>query len=59
MPRPVEQTAIVECLRVVKNRIRTLSIEADSMRNQKLGLMQDLLTGKVPVNVDVPEMETA
>ena len=31
----------------------------EKLKRQKLGLMQDLLTGKVPVNVDGPEMETA
>ena len=29
--------------------------QLDKLRVQKLGLMQDLLTGKVPVTVDAPE----
>ena len=54
-PGVAEQLAIVQRLSGVKNRIVTLRAEASKLQKQKLGLMQDLLTGKVPVKIADPE----
>ncbi|MES2951849.1 MAG: hypothetical protein V4858_25270 [Pseudomonadota bacterium] len=37
--------------------IKKQSAHVSTLRRQKLGLMQDLLTGKVPVTVDAPPSE--
>lgn len=50
-----EQGRIVEKLDALKRQITALRQSADCLRAQKSGLMQDLLTGKVPV--PVPEHE--
>ena len=47
-----EQALILERLGATGRRIDGLEKEAQKLRKQKLGLMQDLLTGKVPVKVD-------
>lgn len=39
----------------IMRQIQINSNWAEKLRHQKLGLMQDLLTGKVPMNVEVPE----
>jgi type I restriction enzyme S subunit len=56
LPRICEQDAIVRRLSGVNQRIDAMKKEASKIQNQKLGLMQDLLTGKVPVQVDAPEV---
>ena len=47
-----EQAGIVERLGATGGRIEGLEREAEKLQKQKLGLMQDLLTGRVPVEVD-------
>lgn len=54
-----EQDEIVLRLSGVNQRIKAMKAEASKLRCQKLGLMQDLLTGKVPVKVDTPNREAA
>jgi hypothetical protein len=54
-----EQRLISDIL-VKHNRvISTSRFELNSLRMRKLGLMQDLLTGKVPVTVDASHSEAA
>jgi type I restriction enzyme S subunit len=58
-PAIEEQTLIDTRLSAIE---RTLSEEVrtqSKLQKQKLGLMQDLLTGKVPVTVDASPSETA
>jgi type I restriction enzyme S subunit len=50
-----EQQAIVQRLDKMNRRIESMKAECSKLRNQKLGLMQDLLTGKVPVKVGAGE----
>jgi type I restriction enzyme, S subunit len=52
LPQSTEQDAIISRISNSKGRIDTLKAEAEKLHAQKLGLMQDLLTGKVPVQVD-------
>jgi type I restriction enzyme, S subunit len=54
-----EQTAIADKVKLSEARITTLQSELVKLRNQKSGLMHDLLTGKVSVRVDESELETA
>ncbi len=58
-PDPSEQQEIVTRLDGVNRRIMALRIETDKLRCQKSGLMQDLLTGKVEVQVNEPEVVNA
>lgn len=58
-PSICEQDEIVLRLSGVNQRIKAMKAEASKLRCQKLGLMQDLLTGKVPVKVDTPNREAA
>ena len=51
-----EQTAITDRVELAEAKITTLELELAKLRKQKSGLMQDLLTGKVPVNVDLEEV---
>jgi type I restriction enzyme, S subunit len=53
----VEQQAIAERLKTVDLRVFWLQSDLAKKRQQKLGLMQDLLTGKVRVDVgnSIPE----
>lgn len=51
-PDPSEQNAITERIDVAEKRIFSLSDDVEKLRAQKLGLMQDLLAGKVPVKID-------
>lgn len=53
-----EQHAIAIKLKAIDKRLFALQDDLGKMRQQKLGLMQDLLTGKVPVKVDAPVAET-
>ena len=48
----IEQHAIAKKLSAIDTRIFSLQKDLSKKRQQKLGLMQDLLTGKVPVQVD-------
>jgi type I restriction enzyme, S subunit len=59
LPNPAEQQLIALRINVANARLDTLLIEVDKRRKQKLGLMQDLLTGRVPVKVDRCEMANA
>lgn len=51
-PTPNEQNEISARLSNTEERISSLSDQAGKLKLQKLGVMQDLLTGKVPVQVD-------
>jgi type I restriction enzyme S subunit len=63
LPIPVpsvdEQAWISDRLVVALNRLDTEIRTRNKLASQKLGLMQDLLTGKIPVKVDVPEAADA
>ncbi len=50
-----EQSAIAGKVELTEARITTLQSELIKLNKQKSGLMHDLLTGKVPVNVDQAE----
>lgn len=49
VPPSIEQVAIVERLKVLKKRIESEARELDKLTAKKLGLMDDLLTGRVRV----------
>ena len=57
LPPLTEQAAITLHVQLAKHRQDTLKAEALKLRSKKLGLMQDLLTGKVPVTVDEAQEE--
>ena len=57
MPKLREQHAIIQIILRANNRLTTLRAEASTLGSQKLGLMQDLLTGKVQVKVHEPTPE--
>lgn len=59
LPSREEQQAIIERISAANGRIEVMKAEAGKLRNQKCGLMHDLLTGKVLVKVDEPEMPRA
>ena len=46
-----EQAQIAQALTLASERLRSERAQRDKLQLQKLGLMQDLLTGKVPVKV--------
>ena len=52
VPNLPEQAAIVQRLGGANRWIGSLKAEVSKLRRQKFGLMQDLLSGKVPVNTD-------
>jgi type I restriction enzyme S subunit len=52
---PVEQNQIASALDGISEKVACELTQLGKLRSQKLGLMQDLLTGKVPVQVDEPE----
>jgi type I restriction enzyme S subunit len=54
-----EQTRIIERYRSASTRITEIKREVQKYRSVKTGLMQDLLTGKVPVTADEPEEITS
>jgi len=56
LPSREEQQAIIVRISAANSRIEQIKAEAGKLRNQKSGLMHDLLTGKVPVKVEEPEM---
>ncbi len=55
-PELHEQKVISEILRIAQNKLDAECARLDKLKYQKLGLMHDLLTGKVPVKVE-PERE--
>lgn len=56
VPSTDEQALIYERYLKVATRIQQDGEQLKKLRKQKSGLMHDLLTGKVPVNVKEPEM---
>lgn len=54
LPSVLEQKEIVRRLLDANRRIVSLKAESAKLCRQKLGLMQDLLTGKVPVPIGTP-----
>jgi type I restriction enzyme S subunit len=52
-----EQQQIAKTLSQASERLRAEQTQKDKLRTQKLGLMQDLLTGKVAVTVDTQGTE--
>ncbi|MCH8621003.1 restriction endonuclease subunit S [Undibacterium sp. TS12] len=58
-PNIKEQDRIIELSNQANCRLQSEQKKAMKLRLKKLGLMQDLLTGKVPVKVDEPELETS
>lgn len=60
VPRTLsEQARIAQILIRTTDRLRAEKALREKLQVQKLGLMQDLLTGKVPVSVDEPVAEAA
>ena len=58
MPKPKqEQQQIAEALSQVSARLRAEQAKRDKLQIQKLGLMQNLLTGKVPVTADASKIQ--
>lgn len=55
-PKFVEQTATNASLEAVTQKVQGLEMDLEKLQKQKAGLMHDLLTGKVPVQVE-PEAE--
>jgi type I restriction enzyme S subunit len=55
LPPLAEQASIQARFQQVTRRINQDSDQLEKLRKQKLGLMQDLLTGKVAVKVDSPD----
>lgn len=51
-----EQVAIIKKFETTQANIRSQQASAENLKAQKLGLMHDLLTGKVPVKVKEPEV---
>ncbi len=51
LPKLEEQSAIIQSVQRAKNSLVTLNKEANSLLAQKLGLLQDLLIGKVDVTI--------
>lgn len=56
LPSREEQQSIIERISAANCRIEQMKTEAGKLRNQKSGLMHDLLTGKVPVKVEEAEV---
>jgi type I restriction enzyme S subunit len=56
-PELVEQLTASERIRAMQKKIDVELARVAKLKSQKLGLMQDLLTGKVQVKVDVPAAE--
>jgi type I restriction enzyme S subunit len=55
LPSPDEQVLIAEMIAASSTGLNAYASGLKKLRHQKLGLMQDLLTGKVPVKVADPE----
>lgn len=58
-PEPDEQDRIIERASRAGEQLNVEQIKVHNLRSQKLGLMQDLLTGKVPVIAEEPELVEA
>ncbi len=56
LPAREEQHAIIKRISAANCRIEQMMTEAGKLRNQKFGLMHDLLSGKVTVKVEEPEV---
>jgi type I restriction enzyme S subunit len=56
-PALTEQNRISDKLKLAQSMLDTELVRVSKLQVQKLGLMQDLLTGKVPVTVDAPPSE--
>jgi type I restriction enzyme S subunit len=52
LPSIEEQTTIAQVLQVANKEISLLKAKAEKLREQKKGLMQVLLTGKIRLNYD-------
>jgi len=52
LPPEEEQTAIAQVLQAADKEISLLKLKAEKLREQKKGLMQQLLTGKVRLKID-------
>ena len=52
VPKLTEQAEFIAKFDTAQVAIRALQVNVENLKAQKLGLMQDLLTGKVPVKVD-------
>ncbi len=59
VPTADEQQRIIERLDTIERRVANEAGQRNKLQTQKLGLMQDLLTGKVAVKVDTAEKEFA
>jgi len=59
IPSDVEQQHIIDRLDTLEDKIDMEALREEKLKLQKLGLMQDLLTGKVAVGGYKPQMETA
>lgn len=55
IPSETEQLRVINRLDVVEQRIEAEIAQREKLRIQKFGLMQDLLTAKVPVQASEPE----
>lgn len=55
LPPKEEQTAIAQVLQAADKEISLLKAKAEKLREQKKGLMQVLLTGKVRLNINKPK----
>lgn len=56
VPSIDEQALVYARYLKISTRIRQDSKQIEKLRKQKYGLMHDLLTGKVPVKVEEPEV---
>jgi type I restriction enzyme S subunit len=52
LPSIEEQTAIAQVLQAADKEINLLKAKAEKLREQKKGLMQQLLTGKVRLKIN-------
>ena len=52
LPPIEEQTSIAQVLQAADKEINLLKAKAEKLREQKKGLMQVLLTGKVRIKID-------
>ncbi|TKK11383.1 hypothetical protein PflCFBP13510_13440 [Pseudomonas fluorescens] len=59
VPSINEQIAIIERFEAAQANIHRQQASVENLKAQKLGLMQDLLTGKVPVMINAPETADA
>ncbi|WP_081480119.1 restriction endonuclease subunit S [Pseudomonas sp. PAMC 25886] len=59
LPPYAEQLAMSARIKAINLEIQTIRNSLEKTRQQKFGLMHDLLTGKVPVKIDTPETADA